>query len=139
MPEPAIVITGPFAAVDVQALPQRVPKPDIVITSYEAAASDAAALKAISWEAAVLDERQRGRTGIAKVLCLDSLLKASCNLFSCRFSVLHRHCTGRRPSTGFLHLRSPGCCVQAQSALSGIHAAFKLLIPGTHAQVSSPS
>ena len=51
-----------------QALPQRVPKPDIVITSYEAAASDSAALKAISWEVVLLDERQRGRIGIAKVL-----------------------------------------------------------------------
>lgn len=43
------------------------PKPDIVITSYEAAASDAVALKSITWEVVLLDERQRGRIGIAKV------------------------------------------------------------------------
>lgn len=50
-----------------QALPLRVPKPDVVITSYEAASSDAAALKAVTWEVILLDERQRGRIGIAKV------------------------------------------------------------------------
>lgn len=44
------------------------PKPDIVVTSYEAAAADAPALKAISWEVVLLDERQRGRAGLAKVL-----------------------------------------------------------------------
>lgn len=43
------------------------PKPDIVITSYEAAAADAPALKAIAWEVVLLDERQRGRAGLAKV------------------------------------------------------------------------
>lgn len=37
-------------------LPQ-VPKPDVVLTSYEAFTADAAELKAITWEAAVLDER----------------------------------------------------------------------------------
>lgn len=45
----------------------QVPKPDIVITSYEAAAADAPALKAIAWEVVLLDERQRGRAGLAKV------------------------------------------------------------------------
>lgn len=33
------------------------PKPDVVLTSYEAFTADAAELKAITWEAVVLDER----------------------------------------------------------------------------------
>lgn len=35
----------------------QVPKPDVVLTSYEAFTADAAELKAITWEAVVLDER----------------------------------------------------------------------------------
>jgi len=52
---------------------RQVPKPEIVITSYEAAAADAPALKAISWEVVLLDERQRGRAGLAKVRCYRSV------------------------------------------------------------------
>lgn len=37
--------------------PAQVPKPDCVLTSYEAFTADAAELKAITWEAVVLDER----------------------------------------------------------------------------------
>jgi SNF2 family DNA or RNA helicase len=35
-----------------------VPKPDCVLTSYECLAADASELKAVTWEAVVLDERQ---------------------------------------------------------------------------------
>jgi hypothetical protein len=68
-----------------------VPKPDIVITSYEAAAADAPALKAIAWEVVLLDERQRGRAGLAKVqlftcasvvVLLTSILHMSCLICS---------------------------------------------------------
>jgi SNF2 family DNA or RNA helicase len=57
----------------------QVPKPDIVITSYEAAAADAPALKAIAWEVVLLDERQRGRAGLAKVsLCTRATALRAC-------------------------------------------------------------
>ena len=50
----------------------------MVITSYEAAAADAPALKAISWEVVLLDERQRGRAGLAKV-CAVALRTMQCH------------------------------------------------------------
>ena len=44
----------------------QVAKPDVVITSYEALVSDAAALKALSWDMVALDERTRMQSALAR-------------------------------------------------------------------------
>src|SRR5690242_2620185 len=50
---------GPSAYTDPfpQPLHHQVPKPDIVITTYEALSSDAPALRALPWAALVIDQR----------------------------------------------------------------------------------
>lgn len=42
------------------------PKPDVVITSFEALVSDAAALKALSWDFVVVDERTRMQSALTR-------------------------------------------------------------------------
>jgi len=44
----------------------QVVKPDVVLATYEALAGDAGALRAITWEALVLDERGRPAAAVAK-------------------------------------------------------------------------
>jgi hypothetical protein len=44
----------------------RVPKPDVVLTTYEAVSSDLHALRALPWSAVVLDLRQRSRSAAGK-------------------------------------------------------------------------
>lgn len=44
----------------------QVVKPDVVLATYEALAGDAGALRAITWEALVLDDRGRPRAAVAK-------------------------------------------------------------------------
>ncbi|KIY92413.1 SNF2 family DNA-dependent ATPase [Monoraphidium neglectum] len=44
----------------------RVPKPDVVLTTYEAASSDLHALRALPWCAVALDLRQRSRSAAGK-------------------------------------------------------------------------
>ena len=44
----------------------QVPKPDVVITSFEALVSDAAALKALSWDVVVVDERTRMASALTR-------------------------------------------------------------------------
>lgn len=44
----------------------RIPKPDIVLTTYEAVSSDLHALRALPWSAVVLDLRQRSRSAAGK-------------------------------------------------------------------------
>lgn len=47
-------------------LPDRVPKPDVVVTSHEVFAADASELRAFRWEVVALDERNRTRTSLTK-------------------------------------------------------------------------
>ena len=42
------------------------PKPDVVITSFEALVSDAAALKALSWDIVIMDERTRMQSALSR-------------------------------------------------------------------------
>ena len=44
----------------------QVPKPDVVITSFEALVSDAAALKALSWDFVIMDERTRLQSALSR-------------------------------------------------------------------------
>ena len=44
----------------------QVPKPDVVITSFEALVSDASALKALSWDVVVVDERTRMASALSR-------------------------------------------------------------------------
>jgi len=44
----------------------RIPKPDVVLTTYEAVSSDLHALRALPWSAVVLDLRQRSRSAAGK-------------------------------------------------------------------------
>ena len=41
-------------------------KPDVVLTSMEALAGDAADLQHVSWDLIILDERSRARSSVAK-------------------------------------------------------------------------
>ena len=42
------------------------PKPDVVITSFEALVSDASALKALSWDVVVVDARTRMASALSR-------------------------------------------------------------------------
>jgi hypothetical protein len=44
----------------------QVPKPDVVITSFEALVSDATALKALSWDFVAVDERTRMLSALSR-------------------------------------------------------------------------
>ncbi len=44
----------------------QIPKPDVVITSFEALVSDAAALKAMSWDIVIVDERTRMHSALSR-------------------------------------------------------------------------
>lgn len=44
----------------------KLPKPDVVITTYEAVSSDVHALKAVPWSAVVVDQRQHSRSAAGK-------------------------------------------------------------------------
>lgn len=57
LPPPAACLPAALPHSRPRHLPPQVPKPDVVLTSYEAFTADAAELKAITWEAVVLDER----------------------------------------------------------------------------------
>ncbi len=46
--------------------PSQTAKPEVVLATYEALAGDAGALRAITWEALVLDDRGRPRAAVAK-------------------------------------------------------------------------
>ncbi len=54
-------------AVDGGPPPGRLPKPDVVLASYEAVCADILSLKAIHWEAVVVDIRQRWVHGCVHV------------------------------------------------------------------------
>lgn len=57
----------------------QVPKPDVILTSYEAFTADAAELKALTWEAVVLDERHPWqRAALAKAHTALCDLSARC-------------------------------------------------------------
>ncbi|KAK9839116.1 hypothetical protein WJX74_009858 [Apatococcus lobatus] len=47
-------------------LPEQVIKPDVVLTSMEALAGDAAELQQINWDLIIVDERSRARSSVAK-------------------------------------------------------------------------
>jgi hypothetical protein len=58
----------------------QVPKPDVVLASYESFTADAAELKAITWEAVVLDERHPWqRAALAKAHTALCDLTARCD------------------------------------------------------------
>ena len=73
------------------------PKPDVVITSFEALVSDAAALKALSWDIVTMDERTRMQSALSRayqavygihcraraIVAHSSLLKTVSNSLSC--------------------------------------------------------
>ena len=79
----------------------QVPKPDVVITSFEALVSDAAALKALSWDFVIMDERTRMQSALSRayqaiygvhcraraIVAHSSLLKTVSNLASAPYSV----------------------------------------------------
>jgi hypothetical protein len=48
------------------ALPTRVPKPDVVLTTYEVVCSDVHVLAGMSWASIVVDRRQRSRSAAGK-------------------------------------------------------------------------
>ena len=57
------------------------PKPDVVLASYESFTADAAELKAITWEAVVLDERHPWqRAALAKAHTALCDLSARCGV-----------------------------------------------------------
>ena len=77
----------------------QVPKPDVVITSFEALVSDAAALKALSWDFVIVDERTRMQSALSRayqavygihcraraIVAHSSVLKTVCSLIkSCQ-------------------------------------------------------
>ena len=81
---------------------ERIPKPDVVVASHEAFAADASDLRAIRWEVAVLDERNRARRGLSKAYAAASDISARYRLLltgygtinsipdlMCRASFLH--------------------------------------------------
>jgi hypothetical protein len=114
-------------------LDMQVPKPDIVITSYEAAAADAPALKAIAWEVVLLDERQRGRAGLAKVRLCNPVLCGPdlCSSSRLMCELLTVELLGRTSQT------SCTFTLQVHSMLGDLDAAFRMLIAGSRAQASS--
>ncbi len=75
----------------------QVPKPDVVITSFEALVSDAAALKALSWDFVIMDERTRMQSALSRayqavygihcraraIVAHSSLLKTVSSVVSC--------------------------------------------------------
>ena len=50
----------------VSSVQSQVIKPDVVLTSMEALAGDAAELQQVSWDLIIVDERSRARSSVAK-------------------------------------------------------------------------
>lgn len=58
--------SGSSSTVGRGALPNRVPKPDVVLTTYEVICSDMHVLSDVPWSSVIIDRRQRSRSASGK-------------------------------------------------------------------------